>query len=189
MIVKSDELHSHYDIVVAGGGMVGGSFALLLMQLLQDTPLRVLVLDAMPVDIATSQQRHFDARSTALSWGSRLIYERMGLWPELHPHATPITDIHVSDHGRFGATRLHSHELDVEALGYVLENHDLSRLINAALVAQPRLEVCAPARLERATHCADGMQLTVVFDHPAPAAGDSSDEVHPAPSVTLQTSL
>ena len=130
MNVQPDKLGPHYDIVIAGAGMVGGSFALLLMRLLQETSLRVLVLDAAPLESTGARSASFDARSTALSWGSRLIYEQMGLWSTLSQYATAINDIHVSDHGQFGATRLHRAELDVEALGYVIENHDLSRVIN-----------------------------------------------------------
>src|SRR5690554_5851965 len=175
MIVQANKMQPHYDIVIAGGGMVGGSFALLLMRLLNETPLRILVLDAAPLqelptappDTAPTdtapldKKTNFDARSTALSWGSRLIYEQMGLWSTLAGQATAISDIHVSDHGQFGATRLHRDELNVEALGYVVENHHLSRSINQALLAHPALDVCAPAQVTRAVHVRDGMQLTV----------------------------
>lgn len=198
MNVQSDRLGQHYDIVIAGGGMVGGSFALLLMRLLNETSLRVLVLDAAPLESTGTRSASFDARSTALSWGSRLIYEQMGLWSTLSQHVTAISDIHVSDHGQFGATRLHGTELDVDALGYVIENHDLSRVINEALLAHPALEVCAPAQVTHAEHVPDGMRLTVQFNgSQSPTGMTGSQAEHSSStanqpkehSATLQTSL
>lgn len=184
MIVQPHKLGKQYDIVIAGGGMVGGSFALLLMRLLQETSLRVLVLDAAALTPAEPRDADFDARSTALSWGSRLIYEQMGLWPKLSEYATAISDIHVSDRGQFGATRLYRDEQDVDALGYVIENHDLSRVINEALLTHPALDVCAPAQLTDAKHVPDGMQLTVL-----PQRGSMNDSVIDEQPITLHTSL
>lgn len=185
MIIQPSSLQSKYDIVVAGGGMVGGSFALLLMHLLQDTRLRVLVLDAVPVATDSAVTADFDARSTALSWSSRLIYEQMQLWPALADKATEIRDIHVSDRGQFGATRLHRDELGVEALGYVIENHDLGRVIDRALVQHPALEVCAPAQVTRADHTPDGMRLTV---QPGGRGKNGSPDADEAPLV-IDTAL
>lgn len=157
-------LTPEYDIVIAGGGLVGSSFALLLDTLAQHSGLRVLLLDAtLPVqsDTDNGQAMDFDARSTALSWGSRLIYEQAGLWPALASDVTAIRDIHVSDRGHFGATRLHSAEMGVEALGYVAENRHLGQVLQQALRASKGLTVCAPASVEHVQPLADGVMLTI----------------------------
>lgn len=157
--------HTHYDIVVVGGGLVGGSFALMISQLLADQGLKLLVIDARPLqsasDDAPSVKADFDARSTALSWGSRQIYDKFGLWSELSLHAASINQIHVSDRGHPGVTRLQSDEMDVEALGYVIENQYLSRAIQTALTANPELETCAPASVKSIRHQPGGMQLEI----------------------------
>ncbi|ALO44819.1 2-octaprenyl-6-methoxyphenyl hydroxylase [Pseudohongiella spirulinae] len=149
-----------YDIVIAGGGLVGGSFALMLAAGLTESA-RILLVDTQPLaaDDRGSIQADFDARSTALSWGSRQIYDKIGLWGQLAPYACAINDIHVSDRGHPGAVRLHNEEMGVEALGYVLENQHLSSVINQALGEQSTIEICAPATVSQARPTPDGMAI------------------------------
>jgi 2-octaprenyl-6-methoxyphenol hydroxylase len=154
---------THYDVVVVGSGLVGGSFALMLSQLLSGRSLKLLCIDARPLTPISDQTvaTDFDARSTALSWGSRQIYEKFGLWSAMSSHAANIDQIHVSDRGHPGVTRLQSQEMNVEALGYVIENQYLSRAIQNALLKDSALETCAPASVTRIQHQPDGMQLDI----------------------------
>lgn len=111
------------DIVIAGGGLAGATLALTIARVLPH--LRITVVEAFPLSteaLPESYQPSYDARSTALAWGSRLIFEELGLWPRLSEHATPIRHIHVSDRGRFGATHLHAEDHRQDALGYVADN-------------------------------------------------------------------
>ena len=48
----------------------------------------------------------YDDRAIALAYGTRRIFEAIGVWPSLAGIAEPIHDIHVSDRGHFGFTRL-----------------------------------------------------------------------------------
>ena len=75
-----------------------------------------------PFEPGHEYQPSYDARSTALSYGTRLIYQRLGLWDRIAERAEPILRIHVSERGRFGAARLDARNEAVEALGYVVEN-------------------------------------------------------------------
>lgn len=154
-------MHKHYDIVIAGGGLVGGSFALLLNTLAEGSGLRVLLLDAAMPSVNTTSSEDFDARSTAVSAGSQLIYEQAGLWPALAQQATAIRDIHVSDRGHFGATRLRSSELDVDALGYVLENHHFGKVLHQALDNRIDLDYVTPASVSHIQPVPAGVHLKV----------------------------
>ena len=58
-------------------------------------------------------------RPIALSHASRLILERAGAWRTLT--TTPIADIHISQQGGFGRTRLNAADAGVPALGYVVD--------------------------------------------------------------------
>lgn len=157
-----ENLQQEYDVVIAGGGLVGGSFALMLKAMLGETPLRILLVDSSPLATDNSDSGgYFDARSTALSWGSRQIYEQAGIWPELAPDVTIIRDIHVSDRGHIGATRLHSTEMAVEALGYVAENSLLNKVIAGGLRSHTQIDVCAGSSVTRVKPVKDGVSLQI----------------------------
>src|SRR5262245_21997354 len=139
------ESASCYDVAICGGGMVGASLALALDQL----SLRVVLIEAQPFG-TSEQQPSFDDRSTALSNGSRRIFEGIGVWPLLEREATAIRHIHVSDQGRFGFARLDAQEQGLQALGFVLIN----RAIGAALwqrLQQTQVEILAPATVKTMT--------------------------------------
>ena len=71
-------------------------------------------------------------RPIALSHASRLILERVGAWQALAP--TAIDEVHVSQQGAFGRTRLTAAEADVPALGYVIEYSDLHGVLRKELL-------------------------------------------------------
>ena len=116
----------NYDIVIAGGGMIGTSLALALAPL----GLRVAVVEA--VARKDVPQPSFDDRSTALSRSTQRMFEAMGLWDEIVAASTPITNIHVSDKGRFGLSHIDAEEQKVEALGYVVINRVLGGVLQQA---------------------------------------------------------
>ncbi len=117
-------------ILVVGAGPVGLCAALALHRFGQ--PVRVI--DARP-----EAQLGNDPRAIALSHGSRLIFERLGVWSDVaapsanqsnanqssanqaaaQSAATPIRHIHVSQAGGFGQTRIEAAEYNLDALGYV----------------------------------------------------------------------
>ena len=151
----------HYDLIVVGGGMVGASFAIALSQVLRNQVLSILVVEAAALIDDTSAQPSFDARSTALSYGSSRIFERMGLWPEMAKSLTAIHEIHVSDKGRFGSARLSRDEHGLDALGYVIENRFLGRCLNKALEASTTVQFLCPAAIFSIEPKPDGMSVVV----------------------------
>jgi len=150
--VQSD---NHYDIVIAGGGMVGSSLALALAPL----DLRVAIVE--PVARTAAAQPSFDDRSTALSRSTQRMFEAMGLWHEIVAAATPITSIHVSDKGRFGFSHIDAEEQGVEALGYVVINRVLGGVLQSALKNIDGLEFLCPARIVATNSGPDKMTVTV----------------------------
>lgn len=129
---------NEYDLVIVGGGLVGGSLACALAS----TGLRLCVLEAVPP--RSKAQPSYDERVIALAWGSRRIFEGIGLWEGIEPGAEPIRQVHVSDRGRFGFTRLDHREAGVAALGYVAPARLLGRAIQGGLAG---VEFLCPARL------------------------------------------
>lgn len=132
----------NYDIVVAGGGMIGTSLALALAPL----GLRVAVVEA--IARREDQQPSFDDRSTALSRSTQRMFEAMGLWNDVVAASTPIASIHVSDKGRFGFSHITAKEQGVEALGYVVINRVLGEVLQSSLRTARNVDVICPARIE-----------------------------------------
>jgi len=131
----------HYDIVIAGGGMIGTSLALALAPL----GLRVAVVEA--IARRETAQPSFDDRSTALSRSTQQMFEAMGLWPDIVAASTPIRAIHVSDQGRFGFSHIDAEQQRVEALGYVVINRVLGGVLQDALDDLDGVDVLCPARI------------------------------------------
>lgn len=149
------------DLIIAGGGLAGATLALALSRMVPS--LRVTVVEAFPLSLDAlpeSYQPSYDARSTALAWGSRLIFEELGLWSRLSAHATPIEHIHVSDRGRFGATRLHAAEHDQAALGYVADNRWMGLCLMRELL-DTRVRWEAPAEVVGMMPLPEGVRVSV----------------------------
>jgi len=147
-----------YDLVIAGGGMVGSSLALAL------APLALRVALVEPVPRAATEQPSFDDRSTALSRSSRRMYEAMGLWDAIGSSATPVTRIHVSDRGRFGFAHIDAAEQGVDALGHVVINRVLGEVLQQALDQVAGLDILCPARITAARFAPQEVTITVQGD-------------------------
>ena len=121
-----------YDVVIAGGGMVGASLALCLDKFSQ-AGLRVLVVENFPLppqgEGKPAYRPSFDARSTALSFGSAQIYEELAVWSLLAEHICAISQVHVSDRGHFGSVLMSAESQGWSALGYVVENAWLGNVL------------------------------------------------------------
>ncbi|MBX6392860.1 MAG: FAD-dependent monooxygenase [Burkholderiales bacterium] len=98
----------HCDVLITGGGPVGAALALALRGC------------GLEVRLVEPQERRIDGlRPIALSHGSRLILERLGA--TALKTATPISTVHVSQSGGFGRTLITQADMQVPALGYVID--------------------------------------------------------------------
>jgi 2-octaprenyl-6-methoxyphenol hydroxylase len=149
---------SRVNLAIIGGGLVGASLALALQDTARQRGWRIALIE--PFAPGSEYQPSYDARSTALSYGSRLIYERLGLWQCIAQRAEPIQQIHVSDRGRFGAARLQAIEEGVPALGYVVENAWIGHCLWQALDADV-IEWRCPAEVVGMQRVDDGYRLTL----------------------------
>ncbi len=144
-------MSEHFDIVIAGGGMVGISLALQLGAVLPaKTTILLVEGNAIPAagDGGVSDYHPaFDARSTALSYSSRLIYDDIDVWDGLRQSLCAIESIHVSSRGRFGSTLLRASDYSWPALGYVVENAWLGNALIQQLHRQGRVDLRCPAKV------------------------------------------
>mgnify|MGYP000258699684 CR=1 FL=1 len=129
-----------YDVLIIGGGLAGNCLALAL----QDTNLKVAIIEA-----STREQLHNSPagdRALALANGSVRMLDALGIWEHAQAQATAIKQIHISDQGHFGKTRLSAQKEGVSALGYVISARDLESSV-ADLVEQAGIEQISPARV------------------------------------------
>ncbi|WP_397450903.1 2-octaprenyl-6-methoxyphenyl hydroxylase [Pseudomonas sp. NA-150] len=152
---------SRVNIAIIGGGLVGASLALALQAGAKARGWKIVLIE--PFAPGDSYQPSYDARSTALSFGARQIYERLGLWQQINRRAEPILQIQVSDRGRFGAARLSALEEGVPALGYVVENAWLGQCLWQGLDRDIVTWRC-PAEVTRMQALGDGYRLTLNDD-------------------------
>jgi len=129
------------DVLIIGGGMVGASLATALAR----TQLEVLVAEAMP--LREAGQPSYDDRSTAIAWGSSRVFERLGLWGRMAAEASAIHRVHVSEQGRFGATRIDREQQRVPALGFLVPNRAMGAAFAQHFESGLGPQLLAPAKL------------------------------------------
>jgi 2-octaprenyl-6-methoxyphenol hydroxylase len=135
------------ELVIAGAGLSG----MLLGLACAGAGLQVAIVD--PQDPAAMLDQGFDGRTSAIAYGSRLVFDGIGLWPDIAAEAEPIREIRVADdesplflhydsadlsHGDIGAAT---------PLGYIVENRVLRRALFERARALPNLKLIAPGRI------------------------------------------
>ncbi len=86
-----------YDIAVVGGGPVGLTLALALVRTVAGV--RVALLDRRDFSVPRDQ------RASAIAAGVRRVFESLGLWEQLAPHASPILNMKITDSGKGDISR------------------------------------------------------------------------------------
>jgi 2-octaprenyl-6-methoxyphenol hydroxylase len=132
-----------FDIIIAGGGMAGATAALALAKL----NLRIALVEPVAPNLEASPS--YDQRAVALSASSVSIYQSLDLWSKIKPLACSILDIHVSDKGHFGFTRLHAADYQVEALGQVIPLDQTGPVLWQAMRDNKQIEIFCPAKIEK----------------------------------------
>lgn len=148
-------MNSAFDLIIVGGGLVGRVAAIAFAQ----RSLRVAMIER---EEPTCQLKaDYDTRSIALAYGSVQTLTAFNLWQALYQKAIPINQVHVSDQGQFGLTRMHAKDYQLPALGYVIE---MPNLINALIKAQQgydNITVFAPAMFESMKKVDDRWQVEI----------------------------
>ncbi len=135
--------HGEPETLIAGGGHVG----LLLALALERAGLAVTVIEAEP--LANARQAPFDGRALALMYGSKRVFDGLGLWPALADIAEPVWGVRVEDRASGAKLAYDALEVGPHPLGYGIENQSLRRRLLELAEARPGIRILAPARLAR----------------------------------------
>lgn len=153
----------HFDIIIVGGGMAGATMALALAPL----KLSIAVIEAHPYQEQQTQPS-FDDRCLALAWSSRQIYHAMGIWDKLAVRDddgfTAIKQIHVSDRGHLGVTRLDHQKEGVPALGYVVESRVVGEVLLHEMKQHDNIQLFCPATIEQVKTSSEQVTVNVQFE-------------------------
>ena len=143
------------DVLIVGGGLVGGVAACALSA----AGLSVTVIDG--TDPATAVDSGFDGRASAIASASERLLSAIGVWPQLRADVAPILDIRVAD--GHSPLFLHYDHDDVGAgpLGYLAENRHIRAAIQRAVALTDGLTVMAPARVVDLARDAAGVETTL----------------------------
>src|SRR4051812_26913444 len=158
------------DILVKGAGPVGCALALALA----DSNFTIGILErksAVP-----------GFRPITLSYASRLILERIGVWSDLA--VTPIETILVSQAGGFGRTRMDAKDARVPHLGYVVDYSVLAAALRTKAApffttqeaAEARCTVHAEGAAADAKETPYEQEALVALVHTEPEAGTGAFE-------------
>jgi 2-octaprenyl-6-methoxyphenol hydroxylase len=144
------------ELLIAGGGLNG----MLLAVACAGAGLRVAVVDRQ--DPAAMLDEKFDGRTSAIAYGSRLVFDGIGLWPRIAAEAEPIREIRVADDNSPLFLHYDHRELGSDApLGYIVENRVLRGALFALAKSLPSLDILAPRTLGAMTADDSGAVATL----------------------------
>ena len=133
-------------MVIAGGGLVGLSLALMLAK----SGIASTLIEARAFSLPDPDDQNYlglDSRNTALSRRSVEIYRELGLWEVLGSHAQPIDQVQISEIGGFGKARLLAAEEQVESFGQVIENRWLGVQLLSLAQSEPLIELLGGVKI------------------------------------------
>jgi len=143
------------DVLVIGGGLVGGTLACGLAQH------GMTVLVAEREDPAVWMSNAYDGRSSAVALGCQKVLDVLGIWRHMGESCQPIEDIRIADKTAPLFMHYHRHEAGDEPMGYMAENLVTRRAIQARLAELDHATLLAPVEVTGVTRDAHGVEATL----------------------------
>ena len=149
-------MSDRYDVLIVGGGPVGLTLALALVQ--SANGIRVGLVDRRPLSVPR------DNRASAIAAGVRRVFEALGVWASMAPEAQAITAMRITDSGQGDISRpsFLTFDGDVapgEAFAHMVPNRVSGQVLLDAV--QDRIEIIAPAEITGLTATADTASLSL----------------------------
>lgn len=146
----------HFDVLIAGAGLVGASFALAL----RDSGLRIGVIE--PAD-PPALSPDWDARIYALSAASVTFLRDLGVWQALDPgRVQPVERMEIHGDRPDAQLSFSAYDAGVGALAHIIESGRLQRALWTALEGASAVELLRGARCAEARFNEGG--ATVMLD-------------------------
>ena len=138
--------NADYDLVIAGGGMVGSTLACAL----SDADFKIALLESVPLERIRPGEET-DLRVSAINRASQRIFAAVGAWSDMTAwRVSPFRDMRVWDAGGFGQIHFDSATLGEPLLGWIIENRVIQYALLERVRQLPAVDLLCPAALETA---------------------------------------
>lgn len=127
------------DVTIIGGGIAGLTLSCLLAR---EGVALTCIDQADPKVISIN-----DERTTAVSYGTRKVLERAGIWQHLEPVACPIRDIRILDDQSPLLLNFLSDEVEDKTFGWIVENKNIRAALYKEAAKHKNLIHLAPAKV------------------------------------------
>jgi 2-polyprenylphenol 6-hydroxylase len=135
-------MNTDYDILIAGGGMVGGTLACAL----GGSGLRVGVIE--PQTVAATEKGP-GLRVSAITLASQTVFENVGAWADMRAQrAAPVEAMRIWEDNSI--LNFDSAEIGEPCLAWIIENSVMVAALAARMGQFPNIEVLSPARVATA---------------------------------------
>lgn len=130
-----------YDIIIVGSGIAGATTALALAK---QTELQIALVDAK--EISTDwYKEHYQPRVSAISLASQRIFQRLDVWDRIAEHRiSPYQKMLVWDANGSGKVNFDCHNLQIPALGFIIEDNLIRKTLLEELQTQKNIHFIAP---------------------------------------------
>jgi 2-octaprenylphenol hydroxylase len=155
-----------YDMVIHGAGIPGLTLALAMTRQLPDRKPRILLLDRqdLQVDVTVLQKptsaMDFDSRVFALTYASKGLFERIGIWPgDAAERIHPYEQMTVWDAGGSGQLHFEAADIGTPSLGYIVEARVILQWLSQAVLQEPTIQLLVGDELLAMQEQPDALEL------------------------------
>lgn len=149
------KVNKQYDVIIAGGGMVGATVATLLAQ----GGKQVAVIEAYETaELASDAQ--YELRVSALSRQTQRVLEQVGAWQGVESRrCAPYESMFVWDATGEGEIRFDAAELGEANLGHIVENRVVQLALQEVIAQSDLIDWYCPERLQSFTATDETIQV------------------------------
>ena len=136
---------THFDVIIVGAGMVGEAIAVALAQ--GNAGLKIAIVDPAynkPAPNMGTGINDYGMRVSALSAQSQDFLTRLGAWQNIpQDRLSPYTGMHVWDAEGTGSVTFDAADLQVPALGHIIENDQTQWALRLCVEAEESIQIFA----------------------------------------------
>ncbi|MBR8826834.1 MAG: FAD-dependent hydroxylase [Gomphosphaeria aponina SAG 52.96 = DSM 107014] len=146
------QINFDYDLAIVGGGIVGATLA----GALKDSGLRIVIIEAQPLEVAAARKRAY-----AISLLSSRILSGIGVWEEILPEIGKFRHIRLSDADYPEVVRFATGDLNTDFLGYVAEHGIILKSLQNLIAQCPNINWLCPAEVMGVIYQESGAEIKV----------------------------